>query len=98
MGFLTLFCDFSQSLGIKVHPAEAAMLFRPSSDPSLQQGKLSTIKGRSHVVGLDGRAFESHEVAFVIPDDEAQAAAIVAAGYRIHTPMSMHLGDGATAL
>jgi hypothetical protein len=32
----------------------------------------------------------------VVPDDESQAAAVRAAGYQIHTPMSMHLGDGAT--
>jgi len=74
------------------------MLFKLSASPSLQQGKLTTIAGHSLVVGLDGTVFARDVVAFVIPDGEAQAAAIVAAGYRIHTPMSMHLGDGATAL
>jgi len=73
------------------------MLFKPSFGQSLLQGKLTTIQGRPLVVGLDGTTFEISQVAFVVPDDEGQAAAIQAAGYQIHTPISMHLGDGATS-
>jgi len=77
------------------HP-ENPMLFQPSHSLSLLQGKLAAIHGHSLVIGLDGTVFELGDVAFVIPDDEQQAAAIQLAGFRIHTPMSMHLGDGAT--
>ena len=73
------------------------MLFKASQNLSLLQGKLASIDGRSVVVGLDGTAFGTGDVAFVVPDDESQAAAVQAAGYQIHTPMSMHLGDGATS-
>ena len=74
------------------------MLFKPQFNQSLLQGKLATIEGRSVVVGLDGTVFAAGDVAFVVPDDEPQAAAVRVAGYQTHTPMSMHLGDGATGL
>jgi len=72
------------------------MLFKTGQSLALLQGKLASINGRFMLVGLDGTVFDAGEVAFVVPDDEVQAAAVRAAGYPIHTPMSMHLGDGAT--
>ncbi|HNX94966.1 MAG TPA: hypothetical protein PKL14_07375 [Holophaga sp.] len=74
------------------------MLFKPNHSLSLLQGKLDTIEGRSVLIGLDGAILKPGDVAFVVPDDEGQAATIQAAGYSIHTPMSMHLGKGATAI
>lgn len=74
------------------------MLFKLHHSLSLLQGKLATIEDRSALIGLDGAIFKPSDVAFVVPDDEAQAAAIQAAGFPVHTPMSMHLGKGATAL
>ena len=78
------------------------MLFRPSSAVTLLQGKmtseLGSSSGRPMLVALDGSTFGPADVAFVIPDDEGQGATIQAAGYRVHTPMSMCLGDGCTEL
>jgi hypothetical protein len=77
------------------------MLFKTLNCLTLLQGKLSfdhpaCTEGRALVVDLEGEAHPVAAVAFVIPDDEAQGARILAAGYRTHTPMSMQLGEGTT--
>jgi len=72
------------------------MLFKTHDSLSLLQGKLTILHGRPVMMGLDGACYGPDELAFAIPDDEPQAEAIRAAGFRTHTPLSMHLGDGST--
>jgi len=72
------------------------MLFKPHHSLFLLQGKLATHAGRPVVVDLDGASYGIDEIAFAIPDDEPQSAELQTAGFQVHTPMSMHLGEGAT--
>lgn len=77
------------------------MLFKITWMDTLFPGKLTTDHpsssgGRPVVVNQANLSFGLNEVEFVIPDDEAQADKIRLAGYRVHSPMSMVLGDGAT--
>lgn len=77
------------------------MLFKPTWMDTLFQGKLATDHpsssyNRPVVVNQANLAFRVDEVEYVIPDNEAQAEKIRLAGYRVHSPMSMVLGEGAT--
>jgi hypothetical protein len=77
------------------------MLFKTLHCLTPFQGKLTfdhpaCAEGRALVVDLAGEVYPVATVAFVIPDDEAQGVRILASGYRIHTPMSMQLGEGTT--
>jgi hypothetical protein len=52
--------------------------------------------GSAVILDLAGNPFTANQVAFALPDDEAQAEKIRAAGFRTHTPLSLNLGAGAT--
>ncbi len=78
------------------------MLFKTTWMDTLFPGELTTEHpsssyGRPVIVNQANLAFGVAEVEFVIPDDEVQADKVRLAGYQIHSPMSMVLGDGATA-
>ena len=78
------------------------MQFKLTWMDTLFQGKLSSEHsaaslGRPVILNQANLAFSVTEVEFVVPDDEAQADKIRLAGYRVHSPMSMVLGEGATA-
>ena len=77
------------------------MLFKTLHSLTPLQGKLTydhpaCSGGGALVQDLEGVVDPVAAVAFVIPDDEAQGVRVQASGYRIHTPMSMHLGAGTT--
>jgi hypothetical protein len=77
------------------------MLFKTLNSLTPLQGKLTfdhpaCPAGCALVVDLAGTVYPVAAVAFVLPDDEAQGVRILASGYRIHTPMSMQLGEGST--
>lgn len=72
------------------------MIFLPKQSQTLLQGRLVVGAGPAVIVDLAGRPFPVEEVAFALPDDEAQAEKIRAAGFAIHTPLSVNLGPGAT--
>lgn len=67
------------------------MLIKLPDSGILLQGRLDKVRGQTVCVDLEGKAYRTQEVEFAIPDDEAQAAEIVAAGFRVHTPLSMVL-------
>ncbi len=72
------------------------MQFKPLHSQSLFQGRLNRMKAGAALVALDGTLYGVADVAFAIPDDEIQAEALKAAGFKIHTPMSVYLGPGST--
>lgn len=73
------------------------MIFQPKHSQMLLQGRLvAGGNGPAVILDLGGAAFTADLVAFAIPDDEDQAAKIAAAGFAVHTPMSVNLGAGAT--
>ena len=77
------------------------MLFKLTWMDPLFQGKLSSEHpsaslGRPVILNQANLAFSVTEVEYVVPDDESQAENIRLAGYRVHSPMSMVLGEGAT--
>jgi len=77
------------------------MLFKNAWMDTLFQGKLTTEHpsssyGRPVIVNQANLAFGVDEVAYVIPDDEAQAEKVRLAGYRVHTPLSMVIGPDST--
>ena len=73
------------------------MIFQLHHSQSLLQGRLVTEgPGPAVILDLAGTPFAVHQVAFALPDDEAQAEKIRAAGFKTHTPLSVNLGAGAT--
>jgi len=75
------------------------MLFVPRGSSTPQAGRLLDDPSRpGTLVLLDSGnlAFPPDQVSWVIADDEPMAEAARKAGYAVHTPMSLHLGTGAT--
>lgn len=73
------------------------MIFQLHHSQSLLQGRLvAEGPGPAVILDLAGTPFTANQVAFALPDDEAQAEKIRAAGFKTHTPLSLNLGAGAT--
>jgi hypothetical protein len=77
------------------------MIFVLKGNPVARQGRLSdqhpaSKLGAPVLLDEEGLPRSPAEVAWVIPDDEGMAETVRRAGYAVHTPMSQHIGLGAT--
>jgi hypothetical protein len=77
------------------------MIFVLKGSPVARRGRFSDQHpackpGTPILLDEGGLPHPPAEVAWVIPDDEGMAETVRRAGYAVHTPMSQHIGLGAT--